>query len=43
MESTARYKPSTRKIVFFSLIALVIGALHPILLMYQTLLLAWLP
>ena len=43
MESTARYKPSARKIVFFSLIALVIGALHPILLMYQTLLLAWLP
>ena len=43
MESTARYKPSARKIVFFSLIALVIGALHPILLTYQTLLLAWLP
>lgn len=43
MDSTARYKPSTQKIIVFSLIALVIGALHPILFMYQTLLLAWLP
>lgn len=42
MNSTARYKPSATKVVLFSLLALVIGALHPLLLTYQTLLVIWL-
>lgn len=42
MDFPARYKPSVPKVLLFSLLALVIGALHPLLLSYQTLLVIWL-
>lgn len=43
MLSASGYRPGKVKIVLFSLLAMVLGLLHPLLFTYQTLFLLWLP
>ena len=43
MLSVSGYRPSTKKVVLFSLLGLVLGLLHPVLFAYQTMFLVWLP
>ena len=43
MQSISSYRPGKLKIVLFSLLAAVLGFLHPLLFTYQSLFLIWLP